>query len=286
MASQRTGMEYLARGGYAARGVVYLIVGGLAVVAAFGPGGGGGTTDSKGAPRTLMAQPWGDALLALVGVGLLGFAIWRFLQGFADADGHGDDGRALAKRTIKVGSGVVYLGLAVFAVGLIWGTGGGGGDSEAQGWTARLLAQPFGQWMVGMIGAGVVAGAMAMAVKAWQGRFMNHLQAPPEARWVERLGMAGYGARAVVFTIIGAFLIVAALQAQAGAARGFAGALETLQGQPWGWVLLGVVALGLVAFGAFSLVQAVYRRVAPPRMSPTDLSRPFEPPRRRGGLGI
>jgi hypothetical protein len=257
-------LALLARSGYGARGVVYLIVGGLAVLAAFGQGGQ--TTDTRGALLTLLGQPFGKVLLALVAVGLIGYALWRLAQALADVDHHGTDGKGLAIRSGLLVSAVTHVLLAFFALSLIFGWGsGGGGDGGTQNWTAWLLQQPFGRWLVGLIGLAVVGAGLAHMIKGYQAKFEQYLQMPAAA--LERVSPVcrfGLIARGVVFVIIGGFLIVAAVEFNSAEARGLQGALQTLQQQPYGWILLGVVALGLVAFGVYSLIEARYRRIELP----------------------
>jgi hypothetical protein len=115
------------------------------------------------------------------------------------------------------------------------------------------------------VGLSIIAAGAMMAVRAWRGSFMKRLSEPPgTGQWLKRLGSAGLFARAVVFWIIGGFLIIAAWHARSGEARGLDGVLAALQDQPYGWILLSLVALGLAAFGAFDLAQAAYRRIEPP----------------------
>jgi Domain of Unknown Function (DUF1206) len=271
----------LARSGYVARGVVYLIVGGLAVLAAFGKGGQ--TTDTHGALTSFLAQPFGNVLLAIVALGLIGYVLWRVVQALADVDHHGNDPKGLAIRGGLLVSAATHSLLALFALSLVfgWGSsiGGGDGDSGARDGTAWLMQQPFGRWLVGLIGLAIVGAGVAHMVKGYRARFQKYLQmdAAHLAAPVCRFGLI---ARGVVFVIIGAFLIVAAVEFDSAEARGLQGALHTLQQQPYGWILLGIVALGLAAFGVYSLIEARYRRIeaaAPPpgvTRSPTARSGP------------
>ena len=264
MVADRNRLELLARLGYAARGAVSLIVGVLALLAASGHGGG--ATGSKGALRAIFSQPLGDVLIAAVALGLFGFALWRALQSILDADGLGTGSKAVAARTGQAVSAIVYVGLGVFALSLLLGRGqGGGGESSAEDWTAWLLAQPFGRWLVGAVGLAVAGAALGMASKAWTASFKRHLACGAgAARWVVPLGRAGYAARAAVLLVIGGFLVVAAYQSDPSEARGLGGALLALQAQPFGRALFGLVALGLAAFGAFEFAEARYRRIDAP----------------------
>lgn len=261
----------LARAGYAARGVIYLIVGGLAALAAWGSGGG--TTDSKGALTQLLQAPFGKLLLALVAAGLICYAIWRSAQAVLDADGHGTDANGLAVRAGLATSAVIHVGLALFAISLLtgWGIGGGGagggsqGGNSSQEWTAWLMSKPFGQWLVGGVGLAIVGAGIAHFVKAWKAKFERRFDmGPDERRVITPISRFGLMARGTVFLIVGGFFLTAAIRQNPEEAKGLSGALETLQAQPYGWVLLAVVALGLVAFGLYSIIEAIYRRIQVP----------------------
>ena len=254
-------LELLARAGYAARGAVSLTVGLLALLAALGQGGG--TTDSKGALQTLFAQPLGDVVLAAMALGLFGFALWRIFQSLLDADGLGTKPKAIAARVGQAASAAAYIGLGVFAVSLILGRVSGGGEQSTRDWTAWLLTQPFGRWLVAAVGLAVTGAALGMAHKAWTASFGRRL-APDIPSWIVPFGRAGYAARAVVFLVMGGFLVVAAWQSDPSEARGLGGVLTALQAQPFGQALFGLVALGLAAFGAFEFAEARYRRIKAP----------------------
>jgi hypothetical protein len=253
----------LARTGYAARGFVYLIVGGLAVVAAIGAGGE--ATGPRGALQTLLGQPFGRALLAIVAAGLLSFAIWRGVQVILDPDRYGAGFKGLIARFGRAISCVAHIALTFAALSLVFGWGSGGGDDQAaKDWTATLMSQPFGRWLVGGFGLGVVAAGARSAVKGWGAKFEKRLdQDGRDARWAVMVSQFGLIARGFVFTIIGGFLIVAAMRANAEEARGLGGALRALQEQPYGSALLAVVAAGLIAFGVYCFVDARYRRIGP-----------------------
>jgi uncharacterized protein DUF1206 len=255
--------ERLTRLGYACRGATYWLVGGLAVLAALGTGGA--ATDSKGALRVVLTTPFGSIWLALIALGLLCFAVWRMLQSIADADHLGRDWKALVRRTGYGVSALVHLALAGIAVSLTLGLGAAGardGDASARDWTATVLSLAFGRWLVaaaGVIAAGV---GLAFMYKAVTGRFAERLALDRKAAaWVLPLGRAGFVARGVVFVLVGIFLVQAAIDANAGEARGLAGALRALQGHAYGGLLLAATALGLFAFGTFEVAAAYYRRI-------------------------
>ncbi len=255
-------IEPLGRLGFAAQGVVYAIVGVLAVQAAIGAGGE--TTDTRGALQRIQDAPFGKVLLGIVAIGLVGYALWRFVQAFLDTDNKGSDAKGRLTRLGYAIVGVVYLGLALSAVQLMQGSGGQSQGSE-QGWTARLMAQPFGRWLVGLVGVGVIGLGLYQLYQAYSAKFREHLKlsemSHTEAEWATRSGRMGFAARGIVFCIIGALLIAAALHSNASEARGLAGALQTLASQPYGPWLLGAVAIGLIAYAIFCLVEARYRRM-------------------------
>ena len=260
-AAGRPWVEPLARFGYAARGVVYAFIGVLAVQAAFF--GRGQTTGPEGAIQKIAEQS--KLLLALIGIGLIGYALWRFIQGILDPENKGRDAKGLIKRGAMVASGVVYAGLALLAFRLMsqgdQAAGSGGSSSTA----APLLDLPFGRALVILAGIGVIVSALYQVYEAYTKKFQRRMKtaemSPEEQRLAIRTGQLGLASRGVAFLITGWFLIQAALSYDPSRARGLGGALETLARQPAGPWLLGIVAIGLVAYGAYSFLQARYRRI-------------------------
>ncbi len=259
-------METMARLGYGARGLVYLLVGIFALLAAIGMGGQ--TGGSRSALEHLLDQPFGAVLVGLLALGLLCFAAWRLLEAATDADGRGSEPKGSLVRGAHALSGVIYAGLALTAAGMALGRNSGGGneDKAARDWTAWLFTQPLGRWLVGAIALAIVGTGVAFVWKAYRGRVMDRLDVPAEHRdWTSLVGRAGYGARGLVFLLVGAFLAGAAWHSRSAEVKGIGGALRSLQDQPYGWILLAVTAAGLACFGAFGLVQARYRRVRAPK---------------------
>ncbi len=254
----------LARFGYAAKGVVYLIIGGLAALAAFT--GGGRTTDSRGAFEEILSKSYGKFLLGAIAIGMAAYAFWRIVQAVKDTENKGSSAKGIARRIGYAVIGAIHIGLAYSAVKLILGSGGQSrGDAASKEWTAKLLEQPFGQWLVGAVGLGFIAFAVSQFYKAYTAKFREKLETnemdEKTQTFATRTGQAGLSARGVVFGIIGLFLIQAAMYSSAGEARGLSGALRALEQQSYGQWLLGVVALGLIAYGFYMLVQARYRRI-------------------------
>ncbi len=258
-------MSRLARLGYAVKGVVYLIIGFLAVGLAIGHGGA--ATDQRGAIETIYQQPFGKFLLIVVIIGLIGFALWSFIQAVFDTEGKGSDAKGIIGRIGYAAIGVAYAALAFGTFQLVTGTGSVGQSSTAstQDWTAKLLELPFGVPLVVIAGLVVLGIAAYLYFKAYTAQFQRQFNLAAVSAQVRKgiifLGRFGYAALGVVFTIIGIFLIVAALKHNPGEAKGLDTALTELLHQPFGPFLLGIVALGLLAYGVFSFAEARYRRV-------------------------
>lgn len=254
-------IEGLARLGYAARGLVYLIVGWFAVTAAYGSNR---PTDTKGALVELFQNPFGSVLLALTALGLAGYALWRVMQAVLDVNHVGTSPKGLVVRAGFIVAGVIHAGLAIFAIKLLAGQGGGRGDGEAAAhdWTAWLLTKPMGRVLVAAVGAAIIGTAVAHAIKAYKASFRRELDADPDTmKVICPIGRFGFAAKGLVFAVVGSFFLVAAWQSDSSESGGLLKALQFLQQQPYGPWLLGVVAAGLFAFGAFSVVQAVYCRI-------------------------
>lgn len=256
-------IERLARFGFAAKGVVYALVGLLAAQTALGSGGA--TTDPEGVLQKIVTQPFGQILLGLIAIGLLGYTLWRFVQAFLDPEGKGTDAKGLVQRLGFAVNGLVYAGLALSAVQIILGTSRSSSGSGPSDWTRLVLAQPLGQWLVGTAGALIIGIGFYEFFEAYSAKFRQKLKLDEMSRqektWITRMGRFGLAARGVVFCLIGFFLIQAARQSDASQARGVGGALQALSQQPYGPWLLGIVAFGLVAYGIYYIAQGHYRQI-------------------------
>jgi hypothetical protein len=261
----RPWIERLARAGYLAKGVVYLLIGILALQAA--AGAGGRTTGTGGAFRVLLRQPFGRWLLWLTAVGLAGYAVWRMICALLDPENGGRKGwKRLAVRAGYAGSALIHAGLAWQGVRLALGHGGGNGDSQAESRTAQLLDAPFGPWLVGLVALGLAGYGVAQIVRGLRRDTASRLHlgglGPDERRMVLRAARAGLVSRGVVFGLMAIFLARAALQRDPSEAGGLGEALQTLARQPYAPFVLGAVALGLTAYGAYQLALARYRIIA------------------------
>jgi Domain of Unknown Function (DUF1206) len=258
-------MTALARVGYAAKGVVYLVIGILAAQLAIGHGGA--ATDQRGALHAIYEQPFGKILLAIVAIGLILFAIWSFLQAFLDTERKGHDAKGVISRIGYGITGISYglLGWGSLQLALGTGTGGKNSTASTQEWTAKLLQQPFGVPLVILIGLVVIGLACFMFYRAYSANFEKHFSYADlrgdVRKWAMVAGRMGHAALGVDFLIVGIFLVVAALSHNPKDAKGLDSALQTLLHQPFGPVLLAIVAIGLACYGVYSFVEARYRRV-------------------------
>lgn len=252
----------LARAGYAAKGVVYVLIGGLSFLAAIGPRGQ--TTGSEGALRSLLDQPFGRIMLSVVAFGLAGYALWCFVRAVLDPEREGSDAKGIGKRAFQFFKGVVYAALVAAVVQMIRGMGGGD-DEGVRDWTAWVMSYPLGMWIAGAIGLTIVGYGVLQISRGWKADLDDQLSFgrmnPTFARWVVRFSRFGMAARGMVFGAVGAFITYAAYQSNPRQARGVGEALATLERQAYGPALLGAVALGLIAYGLYQFILARYRRI-------------------------
>ena len=261
--SARPWVALAARAGYAAKGVVYALVGVLALQAAWY---GSQTRGARGVLAEVAARPFGTALVAGIVVGLSCHAVWRFLQSVLDVDGLGRGLGALAVRAAIGVSGLVYASLALWGTRFLVGSAHAADDgAEAkEELTAQALALPFGPLFVGSAGAALMAFGALHCVRGLSARFLRHYERDmgPRARAVAAvLGAFGVTARALVFAVMGGYAVFAAVSYDPRQTKGLREALDVLARQPHGAWILGVVATGFVAYGAHCFLAARYREV-------------------------
>jgi Domain of Unknown Function (DUF1206) len=260
-AAQSPWVDRAARFGHVAKGALYAVVALLALQIPLGLGGE--TTDRQGALRTIAQQPAGEVMLFVLAAGLIGYAGWRFVQAFLDRADEGTGLKGLAKRASYLARGLLYAAFAVLALALVVGWGSGGGSEQED--TARVFELPGGRFLVAAVGAGFLAAGLFNGYRSVTGKFRKHLREHMLGKtvrgWTIVVGVLGHAARAVVFSLVGVFLLRAAWQYDAEEAIGLDGALRKVAEAEHGEVLLGLVAAGLLAYGLFCFVQARCRRV-------------------------
>ena len=263
-----TWLDALARAGYAARGTVYLLIGGLALLAAFS--GGGSTGGSRNALSSLSDGPIQRTVLGLVCLGLFCYAAWRAVQAVLDPDDHGTDAKGLAVRAGLGVSAVTHflLGTWAGATAVSGSSSSGGGGGGKEGMSAWVLGLPGGRWILGLVALCILGAAISFAVKAWKEKWEERFRlSADKMKKIRPVCKAGLLAKAVVFVLIASFVGYAAWTHDPDQAGGLGEALSTIRGQPYGSVLLGLTALGLFAFGCYSWFEALYRKIdAPPSL--------------------
>jgi hypothetical protein len=259
-AAQSEPIGWLGRIGLLAMGISYGLVAVLAIKLALG--GGGETEDRGGALDTIAQDGLGRVVVLLLAIGFAAYAIWRVAEAVFDRGGEGKQAKGLAKRAGYLGRALIYAVLCVTAVSVLLGSSGESNEKEE---TAHVLDWPAGRWIVAAVGAGLLAAAGWNFFRGLTQKFTEELNTSEmsalEKRLVTVVGVAGVVARGVVFSLIGIFLIKAAVEYDPQEAIGLDGALNKLIAQDHGRFLLGVVAAGLFAFGVFCLFEARYRRV-------------------------
>ncbi|HEY0379275.1 MAG TPA: DUF1206 domain-containing protein [Pyrinomonadaceae bacterium] len=257
-------MELLARYGYATKGIVYVVVGGVATMAALGLRGE--TTDVRGALQEIEDKPFGTAALATVAFGLVGYVLWRWVQALADTEHKGAKLKGVLVRIGYFISGTVYAGLALTAAKVLIDVDEPDSSSEVQEqWIARVLGIPAGRTLVIVAGASTIGFGLYQIYKGFKAKFRKRLKLAEMSKnkvavatWSGRIG---YTSRGVVFCIIGFFATQAALHFNPDEAKGVDEALATLAQNYYGaWALL-VVAIGLILYGFYMLVESRYRKI-------------------------
>lgn len=253
--------EALGRAGLVAKGVLYAVVGILAIKVALG--GREESPDKGGALRTIAEQPFGQGLLILLAIGLAAYALWRLAQAILDRDAEGEGPKGLAKRGGSLAKAGWYGLLCGLTLSTLVGGSSGGGSEQQQ--TAGVFERPGGRYLVYLAGIAFLAASVFNGYRGLARKFEKKLEtgrmSEPEEAAATGVGVLGHLARFVVFGLIGLFLLRAAWEYDPKEARGLDGALLEVSQAPYGGFLLGGVAVGLFAYALYCFVEARYRDV-------------------------
>lgn len=258
--STQNTLQRMARAGYAAKGIVYILLGVLAFMAAFEIGRSASEASRGSVFRMVRDAPAGAVLMGVLALGLVCYALWRMVQAFAPKYGHENSGK---KRAMYFLSGLAYAAVAFAAIKMaLWNEeSSGNGQQEL---AANLLARKGGQWLTGLAALIMLGTGIYQIYYGWSEKYRKHVQESniqsQYAHLLMRSGKWGYMARGLVWIVISFLLFRAALHARASEAGDTADAFRFLEASPFGSFLLGAVGLGLVAFGIFSWIRAAYEK--------------------------
>jgi len=241
---------WLVRLGFAARGMVYVLLGYLALRTS-----GAAKEGASSVFDYLQEVPFGTAILWLAAIGLLAYAAFRLLSAFADIQNKGDSQKGLLSRFADFISGATHVFLSYAAYQFATGSKQSAGGSQTQEMVGGVLSWDVGPIVIGLVGVGFLVGAFMQGKQAVTARFMERIS-PSAPHWTETVGRAGHGARAVVFAVIGFSMIEGAWLASENRVKGLGEAILSLRDT--GFVFT-FVAIGLALYGIFSLLTARYR---------------------------
>ena len=250
-------LGWLARAGLTSRGLVYILIGVLALLLALGSSGK--EVDQRGALAEVLSHSYGTAVVGALAVGFVGYALWRLSEAAFGVTG---EGRGAVPRLKSLARAVAYLVLTFTAVSALRGVGQSQ-SGQQKSLTAQVMGHTGGRWLVAVVGLAVVGVGAMMVVEGWQLKFMRNVRSvPPQIRdYVVNLGRVGTIGRGLVFALVGVLIVTAAWRVDPQQSGGIDGAFRTLLRQPYGQGLGIMTALALVAFGIYGLAEARYRRV-------------------------
>jgi hypothetical protein len=261
-------VDRVARLGFCARGVVYGVIGLVALQMVRNGSTDGADASKTGALREIAERPFGRQLLMVLAVGLAGYAVWRLSEALWGARDEEDERKRAAKRLLSIGKACVYLAFLVSTLQFVRrgpSAGSGGGDGQEQTMTARVLDLPGGQLLVGAVGIGLLVGGGYVVYRGLSQKFEKRLDTSEMGGVVGPIvdvaGTLGLAARGLVFSLAGFVLAKAAVDFDPQEANGIDGTLKLIARQTYGSVLLAIIAVGLVAYGVYSFAEARYREL-------------------------
>jgi hypothetical protein len=258
-ASNSRPAQLLARAGLTARGLIYILIGWVAILVALGSSK---EADQQGALQMLAGKPYGLASLWLLGIGFAAYALWRLTEA---AFGVSGEKPGAGPRLKSLARAVIYAVFAYLTFKVIAGTQGKSQSRKQQDVTANVMHHSGGRWLVGIVGLVIVIVGVLLVAEGLRRTFMKHLRtgqmSPRTRRVVELLGVIGTVARGAVVGLAGILVIEAAVAYKPAKAGGIDKALLTLRSQPLGELLVLVAAVGLVIFGIYGLCEARWRQV-------------------------
>ena len=258
-------METLTRIGYAVKGVIYILIGVLALEGVTGKNHS--PADQVGAIVALSKLPAGEVIMWIVLIGLIAYSLWGFIRAILDPYHKGHDLKGIAARIGYVISGLTYAFFVLPTYDLIKGArhSSSAGSGSTQKIVAQVMSMPFGAILVGAFGVAAIAAGVYQIYSGlnstFDRQFKSYALTPDQYKTVIQAGRFGTAARGVVFALVGFFLCLAAVYHNPSQAKGFSGALTFLGHQPYGLWLLGIIAVGLIAFGVYSLISAAWLKM-------------------------
>jgi hypothetical protein len=249
------------RAGYAARGLVYFTVGGVAVWSAWTAGGSGQGT--QGALATLRDEPFGQILLWIIAVGLWAYMVWRVLDALFDLEDYGEGAKGFFSRAALIATGIIHGVLGASVASMAMGGGSSGSDSGGgtQSMVSQLMSSPGGQWLVGIVGLATIGGGIYYAWKGFARKYKGDIVNTSTTERLEPVLRAGFIAQGIVVGIVGVLITYAAITTDPSQAGGVGAALEQIRSAPFGRFLLIAIGLGVIGFAIENVIEAIYRVV-------------------------
>ncbi|WML47207.1 DUF1206 domain-containing protein [Neobacillus sp. PS3-34] len=248
------------RFGMMAKGIVFSFIGILAVMAALGLGGK--TTGTKGVFYSLAGIPFGEGLLLIIGIGLVGYIVWQLIKAIKDPEDKGHDMKGIVTRSGYFISAIIYSSLSFNAIKVALHAGSAGGSGSEKTLSAKMLSYPLGQWIVGLVGVVIIIYGLSEIVSGYKEKFMRKFNvgkmSQHERRIARNSGKIGLISRGIVLSMVGSFFIQTAITANPNHTKGLGGALSELAKQPYGQWLLGIVGFGLILYGLYGVIKGRY----------------------------